>query len=144
LDLFKKTIERNKRSKGIAKNKIIKLPFLAFMSGEEADVEWEVKEVEQEEKKKGKRSQIREMEKKEEEQVVKVRFGRGVPDSYGDLDLFRLLQESEMGSTVLKERESVNVKGVVNEEMEFEYGIEYREDGMNLIDEVLGEERSSE
>jgi hypothetical protein len=107
-------------------------------------VEWGVKEVEQEEKKKGKRSQMREMEKKEEEQVVKVRFGRGVPESYGDLDLFRLLQDSEVSASILKERDSVNGKGIGNEEMEFEYGIEYREDGMNLIDEVLGEERSSE
>jgi hypothetical protein len=59
-------------------------------------VEWTVKEVDQEEKKKaGKRSQVREMEKKEqEEQVVRVTFNRGVPDSYGDLDFFRLLQES--------------------------------------------------
>ena len=107
-------------------------------------MEWGVKEVEQEEKKKGKRSQMREMEKKEEEQVVKVRFGRGVPESYGDLDLFRLLQDSEVSASILKERDSVNGKGIGNEEMEFEYGIEYREDGMNLIDEVLGEERSSE
>ena len=107
-------------------------------------MEWGEKEVEQEGKKKGKRSQMREMEKKEEEQVVKVRFGREVPDSYGDLDLFRLLQESEVSASVLKDRESVNGKGVGNEEMEFEHGIEYREDGMNLIDEVLEEERSSE
>jgi hypothetical protein len=96
LEIFRKTIERNKKNKPIAKNKMIRLPFLAFMSGEEAHVEWTVKEVDQDEKKKaGKRSQAREMEKKEqEEQVVRVTFNRGVPDSYGDLDFFRLLQES--------------------------------------------------
>jgi hypothetical protein len=45
----------------------------------------------------------------------------------------------------LRNKETANTKMVSSQEIqEFEYGLEYKDEEMNLIDQVLGEERPSE